>query len=55
MSRSSLIRNNLVPGCMFANCGSARCNGLRMRKAIGVRMAMVHVNGAEKCASELIR
>ena len=61
MSRSSLIRNNLVPGCMFANCGSARCNGLRMRKAKGracarqwlahvqsngVRMAMVHVNGA---------
>ena len=46
---------------MFANCGRARYNGLRMRKAKGhacarqwlahvqsngVRMAMVHVNGA---------
>ena len=49
------------PGGMFANCGCARYNGLRMCKAMGcacarqwlvlvqsngMRMAMVHVNGA---------
>ena len=49
------------PGSMFANCGRARYNGLHMCKAKGracarqwlahvqsngVRMAMVHVNGA---------
>ena len=49
------------PARIFANCGRARYNGLRMRKAKGracarqwlahvqsngVRMAMVHVNGA---------
>ena len=48
---------------MFANCGRARYNGLRMCKAMGracarqwlarvqsngMRMAMVHVNGAIK-------
>ena len=54
-------RENFSPGCMFANCGRARYNGLHMCKAKGrtcarqwlahvqsngVRMAMVHVNGA---------
>ena len=63
----------LAPEGMFANCGRARYNGLRMCKAMGracarqwlahvqsngMRMAMVHVNGAIKaigcaCARQL--
>ena len=68
-----ICKRPVRPDGMFANCGRARYNGLRMCKAMGracarqwlahvqsngMRMAMVHVNGAIKaigwaCASQL--